>query len=150
MNGSSFELPKEVFLSHSSLDRSFADALAATLRRHGVPVWYSTQIVGAAKFQDEIGRALQRCDWFAVILSPQSVDPVKCRWVRREVSYAIGEPRYDDRIIPILCEPCEVEKLNWVLKALQYVDFTKDPGDGYRELLRVWGLGYTPTNGGSL
>jgi TIR domain len=40
--------PHEVFLSHSSLDREFATYLASTLRRHGVPVWYSqTNVVGA-------------------------------------------------------------------------------------------------------
>jgi hypothetical protein len=41
-------IPKEVFLPHSSVDRKFASRLAETLRRHGVPVWYSrTDVVGA-------------------------------------------------------------------------------------------------------
>jgi predicted Abi (CAAX) family protease len=50
-------LPQEVFLSHSSLDRQFADDLAAMMRRHGAPVWYSRHnIVGAQQWQDEIGK----------------------------------------------------------------------------------------------
>jgi hypothetical protein len=64
-------LPQEIFLSHSSLDNQFASDLAAVIRRHGIPVWYSrTNILGAQQWQDEIGAALQRCDWFVVILSP--------------------------------------------------------------------------------
>ena len=59
--------PKEIFLSHSNLDRSFADSIAETLRGHGIPVWYSqTNILGAQQWHDEIGEALKRCDWFIV------------------------------------------------------------------------------------
>lgn len=61
--------PEEVFLSHASQDEAFATELAAELRRHNVPVWYSaTNIVGAQQWHDEIGSALDRCDWFVVIL----------------------------------------------------------------------------------
>jgi hypothetical protein len=75
-------IPAEVFLSHSSADRLFADAVAAVMRRHGVPVWYSqTDILGAQQWHDEIGAALRRCDWFALVLSPHSVESM---WVKRE------------------------------------------------------------------
>ncbi len=78
-------LPKEVFLSHSSLDKTFATSIAEVIRRHGVPVWYShTNIVGAQQWHDEIGAALQRCDWFTLILSQNSVESV---WVKRELLY---------------------------------------------------------------
>lgn len=81
----SVALPDEVFLSHASEDREFADSLAEVIRRHGVPVWYSqTNIIGAQQWHDEIGDALRRCDWFTVILSPQSVES---RWVKWELLY---------------------------------------------------------------
>lgn len=68
-------VPAEVFLSHSNEDRDFVDPLVDMIRRHGVPVWYSqTNILGAQQWHDEIGDALNRCDWFAVVLSPQSVE----------------------------------------------------------------------------
>ncbi|MCU1266776.1 MAG: hypothetical protein JWM21_3094 [Acidobacteria bacterium] len=73
-------LPKEVFLSNSSLDRVFVSGLAEMLRRHGIPVWYSqTNILGAQQWHDEIGAALKRCDWLVVVLSPNSVESV---WVK--------------------------------------------------------------------
>lgn len=60
--------PQEIFLSYSSQDSQFTKDLAAMMRRHGLPVWYSqTNIMGARQWQVEIGTALQRCDWFVVI-----------------------------------------------------------------------------------
>lgn len=132
--------PQEVFLSHASRNQRFAEKLAETLRRHGVPVWYSaTSLVGAQQWHDEIGEAQDRCDWFVVILSPASV---KSRWVRHELNYALLQERLDGRIIPILYRECDVRKLSWTLPAIQYVDFTGDFAEGCRDLLRIWGLGF--------
>jgi hypothetical protein len=134
--------PTEVFLSHSNLDRQFADDLAGVIRRHGIPVWYSqTNILGAQQWQDEIGAALQRCDWFAVILSPQSASSM---WVKRELSYALKQNRFENRIIPITYQPSDYERLSWTLSLFQMIDFTGTPEKGYVDLLRIWGLGYRP------
>lgn len=132
--------PHEVFLSHASPDRQFAASLAEMLRRHGVPVWYSqTNIVGAQQWHDEIGAALQRCDWLALILSPHSV---KSMWVKRELLYALQRNRFENRIVPLLYQPCDYERLSWTLSFIQVVDFTPGYGEGCASLLRVWGLGY--------
>jgi len=134
--------PSELFLSHSSLDRAFADSMAETLRRHGVPVWYSqTNILGAQQWLDEIGAALRRCDWFALVLSPNSVESI---WVKRELSYALIQSRFENRIMPVLYQACDYERLSWVLSTFQIVDFTADLGPGYAALMRAWGLGYRP------
>src|SRR5215210_4274194 len=105
--------PQEVFLSHSNLDRNFADFIAETLRKHGIPVWYSqTNILGAQQWHDEIGEALKRCDWFIVILSPNSVQSM---WVKREVMFALNNNRFADKIIPVLYQPCDYDNLSWTL-----------------------------------
>ncbi len=135
-------LPHEIFLSHSSQDGQFTKDLAAMMRRHGLPVWYSqTNIMGAQQWQVEIGAALQRCDWFAIILSPQSVNSM---WVKRELSYALQKNRFDNRIVPINYQASDFEQLSWTLSAFQMVDFTGSFHDGSRDLLRIWGLGYQP------
>ena len=135
-------LPREVFLSHSSQDRQFATDLAAVIRRHGIPVWYSqTNIVGAQQWQDEIGAALQRCDWFALILSPQSAASM---WVKRELSYALQQNRFENRIVPIVYQQSNFEVLSWTLSLFQMVSFTGLADEGYRDLLRIWGIGYQP------
>jgi hypothetical protein len=110
------------------------------LRRHGIPVWHSqTNIVGAQQWHDEIGAALKRCDWFVLILSPNSVKSV---WVKREVLFALNDNRYADKIVPVLYRPCDYNQLSWTLSLLQFVDFTGDLDEGCRALLRVWGVGY--------
>jgi len=133
-------LPKEIFLSHSSLDRSFADSIADTLRNHGIPIWYSrTNILGTQQWHDEIGEALERCDWFIVILSPNSVQST---WVKRELTFALNSNKYDNKIIPVLYQSCDFKKLSWTLDLVQIIDFSIDSESGFRELFRTWGFGY--------
>ncbi|MFI5057266.1 MAG: toll/interleukin-1 receptor domain-containing protein [Candidatus Acidiferrales bacterium] len=137
-------LPKEIFLSHSSRDRAFVGNLTKVLRRHGIGYWYSaTHIVGAKQWHDEIGRALGRCDWFLVVLSPESV---RSKWVKRELLHALNEDRYDEKIVPLLRKPCRHSQLSWTLSEFQFVDFTGDFDAGCRQLLRIWNLSYqSPT-----
>ena len=130
----------EIFLSHASKDRAFADELARTLRRHGLKVWYSrTELVGAQAWHDEIGKALMRCNWFVVILSGAAL---KSKWLRRELQYALWDDRYERRIVPVLYKRCKLAELSWSLPPLQMADFTRQRDTGYTELLRIWGLKY--------
>ena len=132
--------PREVFLSHAHQDRAFASRLAETLRRHGVPVWFSRdRIQGAQQWHDEIGSALNRCDWFAVLLTPPAV---RSDWVKRELLFALQKKRYRKRILPLLRRQCRYDRLSWTLEAMQHIDFLTDFDTGCRELLRVWGIGY--------
>lgn len=113
------------------------------MRQHGVPVWYSeTTIRGAQQWHDEIGQALARCDWFAVLLSPSSV---KSKWVKHELVYALNDKRYEDHIVPLLYRECDSSELSWTLQAFQHVGFTRGFSAGCRDLLRIWGLGYKGT-----
>ena len=132
-------LPREVFLSHASKDRRVASSVAAVLRPHGIPVWYSeTNLLGAQQWHDEIGAALARCDWFLVVLSPHAT---RSKWVKRELLYALRTPRYEDHIVPIRLRVCDTDRLSWTLDDFQTVDFTGDSDSGFRALLRTWGLG---------
>lgn len=131
------QLPNEVFLSHSSLDRAFATEVAGLLHRHGIPIWYSEiNIIGAQQWHDEIGAALKRCDWLVVLLSRNSVDSI---WVKREVLFALNDRRYAERIVPVLYQPCDYDRVSWTLSLLEIVDFTQGLENGWRQLLRVWG-----------
>lgn len=82
-----------------------------------------------------------RCDWFVIVLSQNAVASM---WVKRELTFVLNEPRYQSSIVPVLLEPCEHRKVFWTLGAYQIVDFTQNYDDGYRDLLRVWGLGHRP------
>ena len=133
--------PAEVFLSHSSEDADMARRVARTLVSHGVPIFLApSHLIGAQQWQDEVLKALQRCDWFMVLLSPQAVDSV---WVRREVAFAPYEKRYRERIIPLTYKPCDMTPVE-CLNLSQKVDFCGNFQSGCRDLLRSWGIGLRP------
>lgn len=130
-------LPREVFLSHSSEDYEFATRIADVVRDHGVPVFYSPMnLVGGQQWQDEILSALRRCDWFLVLLTPSAISST---WVRREVAVALNDRRYDQRIVPLMYQSCDLGSLAW-LEQFHFVSFKDDFADGCRDLLRIWGL----------
>jgi hypothetical protein len=132
--------PTEVFLSHSSRDGVFAGRLAKALSRYGVRSFVSKHSIrGAQQWHDEIGAALKRCDWFIVVLSPESV---RSRWVKFELLYALRAGHLTDRIIPVLYKQCDADLLSWTLSSIEWVDFRKDFDEGCRQLLRIWNLDY--------
>jgi len=134
------KIPREIFLSHSSKDRRFALRLAQVLQDHGLPLWYSpTEIVGAQQWIGEIGAALERCDWFVLVLSPNAI---RSEWVAAELGYALCEKRYENRIVPVLYRQCKLQGGFWPLARVQCVDLREGFTEGWRELLAVWGKGY--------
>lgn len=136
-------IPKEVFLSHSSKNRTVATRVSKTLSNHGISVWYSPKsIKTAAQWQDAIGAALNRCDWFVVLLSPASVGS---KWVKWELAYALRHSQYDDHVLPILIKPCDFEKLSWTLGGFQMASLDGDSAKGYTDILGTWGVGFDPT-----
>ena len=133
--------PSEVFLSHSHHDKRLTVRVAEELRRHGVPVWYSERhLVGAQQWLDQIGLALRRCDWFAVVLTPEAIDSM---WVKRELSDALIDRKYDGRIVPLMAKSCDPRTLGWPLAALQTISL-RPFERGITELLRIWGITYRP------
>jgi hypothetical protein len=79
---------KKIFISHSGRDRSFVLHLRRVLEQHRIPYWYSAEhIRGAQQWHDEIGRALDECNWFLVVLTPAAV---RSLWVKRELFF--GNP----------------------------------------------------------
>lgn len=130
--------PREVFLSHSSRDRRIASRIAEVLRRHSIPVWYSrTHSRGAQQWHDEIGAALNRCDWFVVLVSKSAI---KSRWVKHELVFALDSDRYENKVLPLQIGSCDPVEPSWTLKNFQIVDFTGEFTESCRALLRTWGL----------
>jgi len=128
--------PSEVFLSHSSRDRRIATRIAAILRDHGIPVWYSqTHLRGAQQWHDEIGVALNRCDWFIVLVSKSAV---ASRWVKHELVFALNSQRYENKVLPVKIGACDPAELSWTLQNFQIVDFTSGFLKGARALLHTW------------
>ena len=128
-------MPNEVFVSHSSHDRTFVERLVSVLCRHGIPLWYSqTNILGhrcgTTKSDRRSGVATGSCSY-----SPPGA--VTSQWVKRELLYSLQESRYEGRIVPLMYEPCPYDELSWTLASMQMVDFTNGFDPGCRDLLRT-------------
>ncbi len=134
-----------VFLSHASADHRFALRLAQALTRIGLEVWYApSHLKPGQDWHDEIGRALRRCTWFVVVLSPSGV---RSKWVSRELRFALQQDRYVGHIVPVLYRACDEQRLSWTLAGSQRVDFTGEFAHGMTELRRIWKVRTTGRGG---
>ena len=123
-----------IFLSHSSSDHAQASEIVSLLQGHGLEIWYSDyDIKATADWEQSIRTALDRCEWFIVLLSRESV---KSEWVRAEVHWAI-ENR-PNKIVPVLVEDCDTAKLHLRLATIQFIDLVRDRVGGLDELLEIW------------
>ena len=134
---------RKVFISHSAANRSFVLRLTHVLERHRIiRYWYSARhIRGAQEWHDAIGRGLDECNWFLLVLTPAAVNSL---WVKRELAFALRQRRYNERIIPLLLKNCEFQNLSWTLDEFEFIDFTSDFASGCRQLLRIWQIKYKP------
>lgn len=126
---------REVFLSHASQDHVKAQRMRDWLVGNNIDVWFSPHhLRDDLAWQDEIGHALRRCNWFIVLLSPNAAQSM---WVKRELQYALNQRRYENQIIPALLRKCELKAMSWTLPQIQIVDFQRDFTKGCAELLRI-------------
>ena len=133
---------RRVFLSHSSKDRAFVLRIVTFLRQNKIGFWYSeSHLRGAQQWHDEIGRALAKCNWLLLVLSPNAI---RSPWVKRELLYALEQRRYNEKIIPLLYKPCKYARLSWTLSGFQMIDFTDDFDTACQQLLRVWESPHRP------
>jgi TIR domain-containing protein len=77
-----------LFISHSWKDKFFVNKLAEQLAARGVDVWVdgAELKIGDSLFQS-ISQAIAACDYFAIILSHNSVSS---GWVQRELQLAMN------------------------------------------------------------
>ena len=132
--------PSEVFVSHSSRNANFISRLRGVLTAHKVKSFVSkANIRGAQQWHDEIGTALKRCDWFLLVLSPQSV---RSMWVKHELVYALQASRYRGHIIPLLYKQCDKDALSWTLSSIEWIDFRGDFDEACRQQFQIRQLKY--------
>lgn len=82
---------------------------------------------------------MRDCDWFLVVLSPNSV---VSKWVKREVHWAME--RRERHIVPVLIEDCLPEDLHLGLFPIQHLDFRHDQARAQAKLLAIWGAELAP------
>jgi len=110
----------QVFISYSRKDLIFVERLAKDLKAAGLEVWYDLSgLNGGTRWGREIQNAIDECQSFVVVLSPNSVES---EWVEKEFMYANS---LNKKIIPLLYKPCKTPM--WFIN-LHFIDVQ---GDNY-------------------
>jgi hypothetical protein len=107
----------KVFISYGHDDKKFVQKMAGELAKDNFESWWDFDALkGGHDWQKEIQQGIKRCDFFLVVLTPQSVES---EWVNKEITYA---NEYKKKIIPIRLKECE-RPISIIEK--QYIDFEK-------------------------
>lgn len=121
----------DVFLSHSSHDKSTVDKVARWLRRRGLRVWYDTwSILPGASIPSQIDQGLIHSRTCLVFLSPAGL---KSDWALLERSIALFRDPSNKRrrLLPVLLAPCTIPPS---LQIYRYVDFRGSSRAAYAQL----------------
>jgi hypothetical protein len=76
-----------IFVSYAHEDNAVVYPEITRLHQAGYRVWYDEGIDAGSDWPDEIAKALDRCSFFLVFISPKSVESQN---VRNEINYAIN------------------------------------------------------------
>ena len=111
---------RQVFISAAKSDNAWARDLSERLEKAGIDTWVPVaEILPGANWSREIGRALDRADAMVVLVSP---DAMKSDWVRREIQFALGEERFENRLIPVQVRRTPSDDIPWILRELQWAE----------------------------
>jgi hypothetical protein len=122
-----------VFLSYAQRDDKLAQALRTELEKGGFEVWdAAARLTPGDNWALEQGKALADAEAMVVLLSPAAL---ASDHVQREIDYALGEPRFKGRLIPVVVRP--VKEIPWILETLQILRIDADPERGSRRVLEA-------------
>ncbi|KHT13041.1 toll/interleukin-1 receptor domain-containing protein [Pectobacterium aroidearum] len=121
-----------IFLSHNNSDKDFVRKLARDLENHGVRYWLdeAEMKIGDSLIM-KIREGIDNVDYFAVILSPNSIN---APWVVNELDVAMNQQISGRKIkvLPIMLKECEPP--GFLLGKL-YGDFRCE--ENYEESFRI-------------
>jgi hypothetical protein len=113
----------DLFLSHSSRDKTLVRKLAEDLTFCQVDVWLDEwEIQVGDSLHDSIGNALEKSRYVGVVLGDNFSDS---RWSRDELKQALARERRSDgaSVLPLLCGDCSLPAF---LEDKVYIDFRKE------------------------
>ena len=126
----------KVFISHAASDKPLARKAAEVFTKAGLDVWLDTQVLPGDNWAEEHAKALDTSQAMVVLLSPASVQSHE---VRSDLSYALGQQLYKNRVVPVLVSSydlLEYSDVPWILKRMNTVelDAFKRPEDAFRQV----------------
>ncbi|MGO9782572.1 MAG: toll/interleukin-1 receptor domain-containing protein [Streptosporangiaceae bacterium] len=129
-----------VFISHSYIDRSFAEKIANDLSRRGLNVWYSEwQMKPGDSLTQKVSEGIISSGSMLVLLSKSSV---QSKWVEKELSLALCNSLASKnvQIVPVLIETCTFPRSFHFLGDTIYADFRDNYDTALNRLLAALGV----------
>ena len=116
----------KVFISHSFTDLSLARRVGDALRNSGIDAWDTSEVFPGDNWGEEVGRALREASAMVVLLTP---DSVRSGNVVYDVSYAIGQLRFKNRVFSVLAAaPADLAETRsetpWILKRFPIIQLS--------------------------
>ena len=127
----------KVFLCHASVDKPTVEKLYYQLLHDNFQPWLDKKDIKAGKkWEPEIMMAIQSSDIFVACLSKSLVDEISYgnKEIKLAVDVANKHPEGSTYIIPFKLEECNVPTN---LEKYQWIDWFKDPQEGYIRLSEV-------------
>jgi TIR domain len=138
-----------VFISHNHQDKAFVRRLGADLAANGLRPWIDEAEINVGEsLIAKIGTAIDEMDYFAIVLSPNSVASA---WVQKELEQALTSQlaSHQIKVLPLLLEKCEPPPF---LRGTKHADFTQpfSYDEELAGLLRTIGVAEPTGAGGRL
>jgi hypothetical protein len=115
-----------VFISHTADDSSAAQRLREALNERSIDAWDpAVELFPGSNWLLETGRALERADAVVFLFSPASAESPS---MRREVEFALTNPKFEDRVFPVLLSN-DVSNYPWILTKFKTVSAFKGDMD---------------------
>lgn len=133
-----------VFLSHNHKDKAFVRKLARDLENHGVRYWLDeAEMKIGDSLIEKIRQGIDSVDYFAVILSPESVN---APWVVNELDVAMNYQINGKKIkvLPIMLKNCDPPGF---LIGKLYADFRgeEEYTEAFKQLIQSIGVVFNKT-----
>ena len=116
----------KVFLSHAHSDRVLARKVADVLQESGLEVWNEErEVLPGDNWAEKVNKALRESEAMVVLLTP---DAVRSSHVRREIEFALGERKYNQKLIPVVVGSAadfDEDKIPWILSRLDPISLPK-------------------------
>ena len=116
----------KVFINYSSKDEALATKIVETLEEAGLDAWYKRrEVFPGDNWAEKIAEGLRESNAMVVLVTP---DALESDAVRDSISYALAEPAFSKRLIPVIVDDSDllIGKMPWILKRLHIVKLSKD------------------------
>jgi hypothetical protein len=130
----------DVFLSHNKLQKPLVRSMVKQWREKGIRVFFDEeQVLGGEPIDVALERAVESSRFVVLLISPGAMES---RWVafERSLAFHADPAARERRLIPVIVDPVDRDKLPGTLRRLSIIDLTDTDSESrqasYRHLLK--------------